>query len=131
MTNRRLETIIAATEKVCDVMGWPINLNADNEFNKQAFNDVMAKHNVRLWYSDPDEINKNAIVERFNMTLALLLQRWHISSHRYDWQKILPSIVKNYNNTFHRTVRVTPQDIWDGKVQRTDHHQTAAAVESW
>ena len=35
MTNRRLETIIAATEKVCDVMGWPINLNADNEFNKQ------------------------------------------------------------------------------------------------
>ena len=80
LTNRREETIIDAMRKCFLAMGVPENINMDNEFNTKNINHLMKEENIRVWYSDPYEINKNAIVERFNRTLALLLQRWRIGS---------------------------------------------------
>ena len=66
-----------------------------------------------MHYSQPNEINKNAIVERFNRTLAELLQKWRIATGKYDWYKVLPDIVDNYNNTFHGTIKATPSSVFN------------------
>lgn len=115
LTNREIPTIMTAIEKIFKVMGYPININCDNEFNTETFNKFAQKHDIIVHYCQPDEINKNAIVERFNRTLAMLLQKWRIGTKQYNWQKVLPDIIKNYNNTYHSTVKNTPQKIWDGK----------------
>ena len=47
----------------------------------------------------------------------MLLQKWRIGTKQYNWQRVLPDIIKNYNNTFHSTVKNTPQKIWDSKAQ--------------
>ena len=75
LTNRRIETIIAAIEKIFKVMGFPSNINCDNEFDTEVFNNLMEKHGVAVHFSQPDQINKNTIVEKFNRTLAMLLQK--------------------------------------------------------
>jgi hypothetical protein len=115
MTNRRMETIIENTESIFDEMGYPENLNLDNEFNKKDFNELMIKNDVAVHFSDPNAINKNSIVERFNRTLANLLQRWRIANKTYDWQRVLPDIIENYNNSYHRTIGTEPAKIWKGK----------------
>jgi hypothetical protein len=96
-------------------MGTPKNLNCDNEFNTKLLNEYFKDQNIRLYFSQPDEINKNAIVERFNRTLANLLQKWRIGTGKYDWNKVLPEIIDNYNNTYHSTLKETPLEIKNNK----------------
>ena len=126
LTNRRGETILEAVKKIFGTMGTPKNLNADNEFNTKDFNDLMAKDGVHLWFSDPDEINKNAIVERFNRTLAALLQRVRVGTGSYDWAKYLPDVIENYNNSYHSTIYGKPIDVFKGTIKnlQTEVHLT-------
>ncbi len=115
MTNRTMPNIIKYTKQIFEEMGAPKNLNLDNEFNKSEFNKLMTQLNIYTHYSDPGEINKNAIVERANRTIAGLIQKWRVATNRYDWNKVLPDIVYNYNHTKHSTIKATPADVWQRK----------------
>jgi hypothetical protein len=112
MTTRAMDTIITNFKDIMDTMGWPKNINCDNEFNKTVFNQLTNNHNVRVWYSEPDEINKNAIVERFNRTIAEKIQLWRTATNNYNWPNILPDLVENYNNTVSRTTKNTPYNLF-------------------
>lgn len=115
MTSRSMDNIIKNVEDIFNEMGKPNNLNCDNEFNKKDFNELMKKYKVKVWYSDPNEINKNAIVERFNRTLTEIIQRWRTATGKYDWPSILHKIIKNYNNTIHKTTKDTPDNLFKHK----------------
>jgi hypothetical protein len=112
MTNRQMSTIISNVKSIFEELGIPKNLNCDNEFNKKEFNDLIEKDNIKVFYSQPDEINKNAIIERFNRTIAELMQRWRTATHRYDWYNALPALIKNYNTTFHGTIKTMPLKLF-------------------
>ena len=113
MTNRTNETIIKNLKDIFDVMGVCRIINCDNEFNKTKINDLFQKLDIRVKFSQPDEINKNAIVERVNGTIASMLQRWRVATNKYNWHAILPSIVDNYNNTYHSTIKALPKDVFN------------------
>ena len=115
MTNRRMETIIEAYKKISKVMKCPRIIECDNEFNKHEFNDLMNDNNIEMIYSDPNQTNKNAIVERLNGTIARMLQKVRISLNRYDWYNYLVEIMYNYNHTVHGTTKNKPIDIWNEK----------------
>jgi acid phosphatase class B len=117
MTNRKMETIIEKLKDIFDKMGKPVNLNADNEFNTNKFNQLMKDQNISVHYSQPYEINKNAIVERANRTIAQRIQKWRIATGKYDWPSILPKIVNNFNNSVNRNIKGTPNEIFKHKKQ--------------
>lgn len=75
MINCLIGTIVDTVRKCFIVINVPQNINCDREFNIKLFNQLMKEENVKIWFSDPNEINKNAIVERFNHTLAMLIQK--------------------------------------------------------
>jgi hypothetical protein len=68
---------------------------------------------VKTSFSEPYEVNKNAIVERFNKTLALNIQRIRLSTKNYDWPSYLKKVVDNYNNTYHDTTKHSPDEIFN------------------
>ena len=115
MTNRRNETILNAIKSIFSEMGVPQAINSDNEFNKKMFNQYFIENDITTYFSQPDEINKNALVERFNRTICGLIQKWRLSTGLYNWHTILNDIVNNYNNTYHRTIRTTPMKIKNGE----------------
>lgn len=117
MTNRRMETILENFKDILKEMGAPDKLQCDNEFNKIEFNELLKKSNISVRYSQPEEINKNAIIERWNGTLALLLQKVRITTKRYDWYNYLSDCVHNYNNTKHSTTKQKPIDIWENRAR--------------
>ena len=125
MTNRRNETILTELQSIFEEMGMPKAINADNEFNKSTFNKYFDDNNVVCYFSQPAEINKSAIVERFNRTLTQLINKWRLSTGRYDWYNILNDIVKNYNNTYHRTIKTKPIKIKNGD---DTNHQSIIVV---
>ena len=115
MTNRRFPTIMENLEKMFEHMGKPQSINADNEFNTKQFNNYCEKNNITTFFSDPNEINKNAIVERVNRTVAQMIQKWRTASGLRAWYKILPDIQDNYNNTFHSTIKAKPIDVFNNQ----------------
>ena len=43
---------------------FPENINADNQFNVPEFTDFFTKKGTNLWFSQPEQPHKNAIIER-------------------------------------------------------------------
>ena len=115
MTNRRMETIIDNFEDILKDMGTPDILQCDNEFNKNEFIKVLEQYDIKTRFSDPNEINKNPIVERVNGTIAKQLQKIRISTNKYDWYNYLNDVVYNYNHTYHSTIKNKPIDVFTGK----------------
>jgi hypothetical protein len=114
MTTREMKTIMLHIKSVFNNQMIPNNINCDNEFNKNEFNKWCKDNKITTYFSDPEEINKNAIVERFNRTLALRFQRWRLSSGLTDWTKVLDDVVEGYNNSVHRTIKAKPIDVLNG-----------------
>lgn len=109
-----------------DLKGIPENINCDNEFQAKQYVKWMTDNHIIAHFSDPEEINKNSIVERFNRTIALKLQRWRLSSGDSDWTKVLQDLVSSYNNDYHRTIKATPSDVFNN---RDTNRQTVTQIE--
>lgn len=117
LTNRYQHTIIDKMNDIFKVMGTCDNLTCDNEFNTEDFNEYAKEHKIHMWYTDPYEINKNAIVERFNRTISSLIQKYRIIGDDYNWPSYLNDLVDNYNDTTHRTTKETPNDVFNNNTQ--------------
>ena len=112
MTSRENPVIIKNIISIFEKIGYPYRLQSDNEFATKEFIDLMDKCNVKLSFSNPYEINKNAIVERFNRTLRDLLKRYRLLYHDFNWPKYVDTLVDIYNNTYHTTIGDTPNNIF-------------------
>jgi len=115
LTNRRMDTLLSCFYEAFEKLAVPRNINCDNEFNKNEIHAMAENLDIKMWYSDPEETNKNAVVERCNRTIAEMLQKWRLTTGRYDWDKALDSIVDAYNNQYHKTIKGTPADVFKGK----------------
>ena len=117
LTTRKLDVIMTNLKDIFtnDFKGIPKNINADNEFNKGLFNTWCKNNKITTYFSFPDQINKNSIVERVNGTLALLINKVREASNDYNWPKYLQDVVYNYNNTYHSTIKAKPNDVYNGK----------------
>ena len=115
MTNRENETIMENIKDIIKVMGKPNIISCDNEFDTIEFKKYCLENNIGAKFSEPLEIQKNSIVERFNRTLAGYLKKIREALKIYDWAKHLNDIMYNYNHTYHRTIKNTPYDIFHNK----------------
>ena len=113
LTSRENPVINKNIISIFEKMGFPYRLQSDNEFATKNFIDLMDKSDVKLSFSDPNEINKNSIVERFNKTLRDLLKKYRLIYKDYNWPKYIDDLVDIYNNTFHTTIGDTPSNIWN------------------
>jgi len=115
MTSREMPQIIEKFKEMIEEIGVPYKLECDNEFNKKQFLEVLKKYNIKVRFSDPNELNKNPIVERFNATIEILLQKMRLVYKRYDWYNYLKDALENYNNTYHETIKAKPYDVFTEK----------------
>ena len=96
--------------------GLPKNINVDlgSEFIDKKFLKFCEDNDITLWYSSPEQDNKNAIIERFHRTLRNLILKYKMASNK-PYIKILPQLIKNYNTTYHNTIKNIPKTLWIGK----------------
>jgi hypothetical protein len=113
MPNRKMETIIKNYNSIMEEMGPPYILQADNEFNKKEFLDVLKKDDVKSNFFQANEVNHNAVVERFNYTLTNFLKKIRTLTKNKNWVSYLQKAIHNYNNSIHSTTKNTPYDVYN------------------
>ena len=90
-----------------------LNLDLGSEFIYTPFVEYCRQRKIKLWFSNPEQDNKNSIIERFHRTLRNMILKYSVSfgkSYIDDIQKL----VHNYNYTYHSTIKNRPIDVWMG-----------------
>jgi hypothetical protein len=110
-----------------DENGTPKNLNVDlgSEFIYKPFVNYCKENNIKIWYSNPEQANKNAIIERFHRTLRNIILKYTVVNGR-KYLKELDNFMYNYNHTFDRDIKQSPVDIWTGKDKNEQSYNIVA-----
>lgn len=89
----------------------PINLQTDDgkEFFNNQFNHLMQTNKINH-YSTYSTL-KASIVERFNRTLKGMMWKEFSFQGTYKWIHIYQKLVDKYNDTFHRTIQMSPNEV--------------------
>lgn len=89
----------------------PIKLHVDRgkEFYNSHFESLMRKYNIHM-YSTYSNL-KASICERFNRTLKNKMWMQFSLRGNYKWIDIVDSLLTDYNNSVHRTIRMKPKNV--------------------
>ena len=88
-----------------------INLQSDKgkEFYSKDFQNLVKEYNINH-YSTNSEI-KAAFIERFNRTLKEKMWKEFSKRGSYKWIDILEDLIKEYNNSYHTTIKMKPIEV--------------------
>ena len=100
--------------------GFPKNLNVDegSEFIYSPFESYCNDNDVRLWYSSPEQDNKNSIIERFHRTLRGLILKYKLSSNQ-PYIHVLLDLIANYNTSYHNTIKNAPINLFNRIIKQS------------
>lgn len=79
------------------------------EYFNKIFSDLMEKYKINHFSTKSEK--KASIIERFNRTLKKEMYKTFSNRGSYVWYDILPKLIRNYNNTFHRTIGMKPIEV--------------------
>ena len=86
------------------------------EFFNNRFKEFLRDAGVQLYHSFTDK--KASIVERCQRTIRNRLGKYWESTGRLRWVDVLPEITESYNNSFHRTIGMTPNQVTNSDEHR-------------
>ena len=86
-----------------------IQTDEGKEFTNKHVQDLFKKYMVR-WFVAKNERIKCSMVERFQRTLMTRIHKYLTSTGAQSFITELPRFIAAYNNTHHRTIRMTPNE---------------------
>ena len=82
-----------------------------SQFYNNVFKKRLRDNSIEM-YSTHNE-GKSTVAERFIRTLKNKIYKHMASISKNVYFDVLDDIVKNYNNTYHRTIKMKPKDVKD------------------
>ena len=79
------------------------------EFENREIKRFLQEHNIKMYHTENEE--KSAIIERFNRTLNGKMKIQFEARKNFRWVDILQNILRDYNNSEHRTIEMKPKDV--------------------
>ena len=118
LKNKSATEVTNAFSRILQLGRCPKHLQTDQgkEFFNGIFSKLISKHNINH-YSTYSNI-KACIAERFNRTLKNRLWKQFSLQGSYEWITVLPSLMKQYNNTKHSTINMKPSSVKGKKVEK-------------
>jgi hypothetical protein len=92
----------------------PKNLQTDegSEYKNKEVQSLLKKYNIHYFVARNEHI-KCSIVERFHRTLLSKIHKYFTATGTRRYCDKLDSFMKAYNNSVHRSIKMTPNDVND------------------
>ena len=94
---------------VKDIQPRTIQSDQGMEFMNKTVAKWLEKKHIKLYATYNYEI-KACIIERFIRTFKSRLFRYFTEKSTHKYINVLSKIIKSYNNSFHRSIRMTPEE---------------------
>jgi transposase InsO family protein len=108
LKNKSASAVNAGLKEILDTGRIPQRIHTDQgkEFLNKIIAGTLKKYNIKLYTLNSEM--KASIVERFNRTLREKMWRYFSHHVTYRYIDILQDLLKNYNGSFHRSIKTTP-----------------------
>lgn len=105
------DSVVAAMHLLLERMGIPESIYCDEgtEFTNRDFQNLMKEYDIEIIYT----LRHAPFVERFNRTIKSLMSRYLQVTDTKTVSKILPSLIENYNNSYHKAIGMAPNEVND------------------
>ena len=87
------------------------------EYYNRDFKDLLQMHNITLYSTDKEE--RSSVREGWNRTIKTKMWKQFTVQGNTAYLDILPKILKQYNNTKHSSVKMTPVEASKKKNEST------------
>ena len=91
------------------------------EFINKKTQALLKTHNVK-WFTT-ENLTKAQMVERFNRTLKDRMYKYFTANKTKRWIDVLQDLVHNYNTSYHRTIKMTPEEALQDPYQVQENTQ--------
>ena len=78
------------------------------EFYNKHLKDLLEKYNITIYSTENEE--KSSVVERWNRTIKNKMWKQFTIQGNTQYLDMLPKILKQYNNTKHSSIKMTPTE---------------------
>ena len=109
LKNKYAQSITDAFSQIIKTSNRKPNLletDDGKEYVNKIFSEVLNDQNIKR-YSRNTGLGA-VFAERFNRTIRNLLKKPVFEKGKADWLSKLPSVIKQYNNTIHHSIKMTP-----------------------
>ena len=108
LKDKKGETVAAAFEKLFKLGRQPRLLWTDKgkEFYNKNVNQLLSKKNIKLYSTENEE--KSSVAERFNRTIKQMMWKMFSANNNTIYIDKIDELLKTYNNSWHRSVRMSP-----------------------
>jgi transposase InsO family protein len=112
LTDKKMTTTLLGVKKILfgplAPLPQSIVFDQGKEFNNRLMDQFLREHGIASF--NPSGEHKAAIAERFNRTLQSLIYKYltHYRTERYI--HVLDKLLATYNNRYHRTIKMTPNN---------------------
>lgn len=91
------------------------------EFLNGAVQQLFRDRKIQYYWTMNNEI-KASIVERFIRTVKSKLYKFFTHKNTYRWVDVLQSVIENYNNSYHTSIKMTPNEVSDANSEIVRAH---------
>ena len=111
LKTKTMTEVADAMQRVFDTMGVPKMVYSDegSEFIGSAFKKLLSDNDVELVLA----LNHATMIERFNRTIKEMMSKYLQSTKSKTITVVLPKILKNYNDSYHSTIGMAPNEVND------------------
>lgn len=111
LKNKNADSVLEGFKKLFRKSKFPPLLQTDRgrEFENHKLSAYFKRHKIHHYFSNSEY--KASVVERFIRTLKSKLYRILTHTHSYKYIHILPSVLKSYNASVHRTTGFAPINV--------------------
>lgn len=136
LTNKSAEKVLSGFKDIFEQLGkvsglkgpaYPEKLVVDSgsEWLNKTFEGFCAEHNIKLIPANPQDKHTMGMVERLNRTLREKINRYLTAFQTQEYMTTegsevkgdrLAQIMKSYNNSYHRSIKANPIEVYTHKV---------------
>ena len=111
LKNKTGDAVLKGFQQILKSGRTPNKIHTDKgkEFINSKFKKFLEEKNIHL-YSLNSEL-KASVVERFNRTLKEKMYRYFTFKNSYKYSNVLDDFIESYNNSYHRTIKMAPNDV--------------------
>ena len=108
LKDKKGETVTEAFKTILKEGRKPQYLWVDKgkEFYNKHLKGLLEKHNIQMYSTENEE--KSSVCERWNRTIKTKMWKQFTVQGNTMYLDMLPKILKQYNNTKHSSIKMTP-----------------------
>ena len=112
-----IEVLNALKKIVAKSKSKPKKIWADSgkEFINKDMKKWMDENDISIYHTYSE--NKSVMIERFNRTLKNKMWMKFDENGNFRWIDILQDLISDYNNTIHRSIKMTPKEANNKKIE--------------